>query len=52
MKTDKPFWFFIDLWEEEDVTESIFWGLCGLTSRPQGTTRRTVSPDLFLKRPF
>ena len=33
MKTRKPFTFFEDLWDEDDVTASITWGLCGRTKR-------------------
>jgi len=33
MNTRKPFTFFEDLWDEDDVTASITWGLCGRTKR-------------------
>jgi hypothetical protein len=33
MNTRKPFTLFDDLWDEDDITASITWGLCGRTKR-------------------
>jgi len=39
MNTRKPFTFFEDLWDEDDVTASITWGLCGRTKRRKSLFR-------------